>query len=289
MRDLVGRPELISLNTATVRDRWRLPAIVEGCVRHGYGGIAPWRDQLQVSGLEAVARQIRDAGLRVTGLCRGGLLTAPSESARQATIEDNLRAIDEAATLDAECLVMVVGGLPGGSRDLPGAWRQVEDGLGAILGHAAAAGVPIGVEPLHPMFAADRSCLNMLRHALDICARLDPEPPAEPGKVRPIGVVIDTYHVWFDPDLENQVARAGDENRILAYHVSDWRVPTRDMLLDRAMMGDGAIDLRRIRGFVERAGFDGLIEVEIFSKQDWWKRDPDEVLEVIRERFDTVV
>ena len=289
MRELAGRLDLLSLNGATVRERWRLPAIVEGCARHGFGGISPWRDQLQVTGVRAAARQIRDAGLMVSGLCRGGLLTAPSEEARRATIEDNFRAIEEAVALDARCLVMVVGGLPAGSKDLPAAWRQVEDGLGTVLEHARTAGVPIALEPLHPMYAADRSCVTTLAHALDLCARLDPHPGEGGAGSRPIGVAIDVYHVWFDPELEAQVARAGADGRILAFHVGDWRVPTRDMLLDRAMMGDGAIDLRRIRSFVEGAGYDGLIEVEIFSKQDWWKRDPDEVLQVIRERFESVV
>jgi sugar phosphate isomerase/epimerase len=288
VRDLAKRSDLISLNGATVRERWRLPQIIEGCVRHRFGGIAPWRDQLQVAGLEKSARQIKDAGLVVTGLCRGGLFTAPEEVGRQAAIEDNLRAIDEAAMLGARCLVMVLGGLPGGSKSLPEAWRQIEDGLSAIRDHAHDAGVPIALEPLHPMYAADRSCVTMLRHALDMCDRLDPGAPREPGR-RPFGVAIDVYHVWFDPDLEAQIGRAGSDRRIHAFHVSDWRVPTRDLLLDRAMMGDGMIDIRRIRGLVEATGYDGLVEVEIFSKEDWWKRDPDEVLRVILERFQSAV
>ncbi|HEX6141753.1 MAG TPA: sugar phosphate isomerase/epimerase family protein, partial [Geminicoccaceae bacterium] len=185
MRDLADRLDLLSLNGATVRERWRLPEIVDGCARHGFGGIAPWRDQLQVTGTGTAARLIRDAGLRVSGLCRGGLLTAPDDAGRRAAIDDNRRAIDEAAQLDAECLVMLAGGLPGGSKDLWGAWRQVEDGFAAILPHARAAAVPLAIEPLHPMYAADRCCVNLLSHALDLCERLDPENQGG------IGVAID--------------------------------------------------------------------------------------------------
>jgi len=272
MRDLSKDASLLSLNTATVRKQWKLAEIIDGCVRHGFGGIGPWRDQVAELGLKESARRIRDAGLIVTGLCRGGMFTAADENGRKAAIENNLLAIDEAVELGAQCLVMVCGGLPPGSKDLEGARVQVFNGLSAILERARAAQIPIAIEPLHPMYAADRSVVNTLGQALDMCDLLGDG----------VGVVVDVYHVWWDPALASQIARAGRDNRILAFHVSDWLVPTRDLLLDRGMMGDGVIDLRGIRGMVEAAGYDGLIEVEIFS-EEWWAKSGDEVLELCTE------
>jgi sugar phosphate isomerase/epimerase len=278
MRDLSPDLALLSLNAATVRERWGLAEVIDGCARHGIAGIAPWRDQLQALGVEEGARRIMDAGLRVSGYCRGGMFPAADATGRQAAIDDNRRAIDEASAIGAECLVLVCGGLPPGSKDLPGARAQVRDGIGAILPHARAASVPLAIEPLHPMYAADRCVVSTLAQALDLCDELDPD-----GRQR-LGVAIDVYHVWFDPALEREIARAGAGGRIQAFHVCDWLVPTRDLLLDRGMMGDGVIDIRRIRGLVEAAGYDGLVEVEIFSRLDWWQRNPDEVLRVVGER-----
>jgi sugar phosphate isomerase/epimerase len=169
--------------------------------------------------------------------------------------------------------VLVVGGLPAVSKDLPGARNQVKEGIAAILPEARAAGVPLAIEPLHPMQAADRACVNTLKQALDICDDLGDG----------IGVAVDVYHVWWDPELEAQIARAG-KKRILAYHICDWLVPTRDLLNDRGMMGDGVIDLPKIRGMVEGAGYAGSHEAEIFSKLDWWQRDPDTVLSTCKDR-----
>ncbi|MGH6912935.1 MAG: sugar phosphate isomerase/epimerase family protein [Geminicoccales bacterium] len=283
MRDLAGSLQWLSLNTATVREQWNLRQAVDGCVRHGIPGIAPWRDQLQAMGVAQAAALIRDHGLTVTGLCRGGLFTAADATGRQAAIDDNRRAIDEAAAIGAQCLVILGGGMPAGSKDLPLARRQARDGLAAILPYARAAGVPLAIEPLHPMYAADRCCISTLKQANDLCEVLDPEDQGG------LGVAIDVYHVFWDPELEAQVERAGAARRILAFHVCDWLVPTRDLLLDRGMMGDGVIDIRHIRGLVEAAGYDGLIEVEIFSRDDWWQRDPDQVLRVLAERFRSVV
>jgi len=210
---------------------------------------------------------IRDHGLRVSGLCRGGMFPAVDAPGRQAAIDDNRRALDEAVALGAECLVLVVGGLPSGSRDLAGARRMVADGIAAILEPARAAAMPLAIEPLHPMYAADRACVNTLGQALDLCDALGDG----------VGVAVDVYHVWWDPDLEAQIRRAG-ARRLLAYHICDWLVPTTDLLLDRGMMGDGVIDLPRIRGWMEAAGYRGCHEVEIFSARNWWRRDPDEVL-----------
>ena len=256
----------LSLNTATVSKQWTLAECIDGCERHGIGGISPWRDKLQDCGVDHAAKLIRDAGLGVSGLCRGGWYT--SEGAlTQTVLDDNKRAVDEAAAIGAACLVMVVGGLPDGSRDIDGARAIVTDGLSATLDYARTVGVKIAIEPLHPMYAADRACVNTTGQALDICDRLG----------NGIGVALDVYHVWWDPDLAAQIARAG-KDRLLAFHVCDWLNPTRDMLTDRGMMGEGVIDIPAIRSVVEAQGFDGLVEVEIFSAEDWWTRPADEVL-----------
>jgi sugar phosphate isomerase/epimerase len=257
----------LALNTATVKAQWTLAQAIEGCARHGIRGIAPWRDKLAEMGVAAAAKAIKANGLAVTGLCRGGFFTARDWK------DDNLRAIDEAHALGAQCLVLVVGGLAEGSKDLAGARKQVKEAIAEILPQAVQAGVPLAIEPLHPMQAADRACVNTLEQALDLCDALG----------EGIGVAVDVYHVWWDPKLEAQIARAG-RRRLLAYHICDWRVPTRDLLNDRGMMGDGVIDLPRIRGWMEAAGYAGFHEVEIFSTLDWWRRDPDEVLRVCGER-----
>jgi len=266
--------DLLSLNTATVRERWTLAQMIDGCARHGIRGISPWRDKLDELGAAEAALRIRAAGLTVTGLCRGGMFPAADAAGREAAIRDNLKAIDDAATIGARCLVLVVGGLPAGSKDIAGAREQVKEGIAAVLPHARACGVPLAIEPLHPMYAADRACVNTLAQALDLCEALG----------EGVGVAVDVYHVWWDPQLEAQIARGGRLGRLLAYHICDWLVPTTDLLLDRGMMGDGVIDLPRIRGWMEAAGYRGLHEVEIFSAKNWWRRDPDEVLETVKQR-----
>jgi len=267
-------PALLSLNTATTKKQWGLAQAIEGCARHGIRGISPWRDQIGQMGLAAAAKAVRVHGLTVTGVCRGGMFPAPDAAGRKAAIEENLRAIEEAHALGAQCLVLVVGGLPPGSRDLAGAREQVKDGIAAILPQARAAGVPLAIEPLHPMYAADRACINTLAQALDVAESLG----------EGVGVAVDVYHVWWDPQLDAQIARAGRGGRLFAYHICDWLVPTRDLLNDRGMMGDGVIDLARIRSRIEGAGYAGFHEVEIFSELDWWRREPDEVLAACRER-----
>ena len=228
-------------------------------------------------GAKDAAKLIRDHGLVVTGLCRGGMFPAADRRGRQAAFDDNLRAIEDAATIGARCLVLVAGGLPQGSKDLAGAREMVRDGVGEVLDHARGAGVPLAIEPLHPMYAADRACVNTLGQANDLCDELG----------HGLGVALDVYHVWWDPDLERQIARAG--RRILAYHVNDWLIPTPHLLLDRGMMGDGIIDLRAIRAMVEAAGYRGHCEVAILSANDWWQRDPDEVLRTCIARHQAVV
>ena len=279
MRDFSGDTALLSLNTATVRAQWTLEQCIDGCARHGIGGIAPWRDKLDECGADRAARLIREAGLRVSGLCRGGMFPAATRAGRQAALDDNRRAVDDAATIGAECLILVVGGLPEGSKDIAGARMQVRDGIAALLDHSRAGGVPLAIEPLHPMYAADRACVNTLKQANDLCDALGDG----------VGVAVDVYHVWWDPGLEAEIARAGAAGRILGFHVCDWLVPTTDLLLDRGMMGDGVIDIHKIRGWVEAAGYGGASEVEIFSQNDWWRRDADEVLATCIERHRTAV
>jgi sugar phosphate isomerase/epimerase len=267
-----------SLNTATVKAQWDLKQCVEGCVRHGFAGISPWRDILQAAGVDEAAKLIRDSGLGVSGLCRGGMFTAPTKAGRRAALDDNRRAVDEAVAIGARCLVLVCGGLAGGSRDLADARTQIEDGIGALLEYARPAGMPLAIEPLHPMYAADRACVNTMAQANDLCDALG----------EGTGIALDVYHVWWDPCLEAEIARAGKE-RILAFHVCDWLVPTRALLTDRGMMGDGVIDIPQIRSWVEATGFDGLYEVEIFSQENWWQKDADAVMATVKERVAAAV
>ena len=277
-------PALLSINTATVRAQWRLPEIISALARHGIRGIAPWRDQVAAAGLDDTARRIRDAGLTVTGLCRGGMFPAPDREGRRAAHDDNRRAVDEAVTLGAQCLVLVAGGLPKDrsgavvSRDLAGAREMVRDGIGVLHEYAQGAGMRLAIEPLHPMYAADRACVNTLAQANALCDELAPD--GSDG----LGVAVDVYHVWWDPDLQAQITRAGERDRLYAYHICDWLVPTRDLQNDRGMMGDGVIDLPLIRSWMEAAGYRGMHEVEIFSALDWWKRDGDDVLATCRRR-----
>jgi sugar phosphate isomerase/epimerase len=265
----------LSINLATVRQQYTMEQAVDACLALGITAIAPWRDQIHATGLAEAAEIVRSNNLRVTGLCRGGMFPAADKAGLAAAIDDNKRAIDEAAALQADCLVMVVGGLPKDSRDIGSAREMVADGLAAILPHARANRMPLAIEPLHPMYAADRACVNTLEQALDICDLLGDG----------IGVAIDVYHVWWDPKLHAQITRAGAGGRILAHHICDWLVPTRDLLLDRGMMGDGVINLRSIRSVIEKAGYVGPQEVEIFSSENWWKRPGEEVLATCVERF----
>ena len=257
----------LSLNTATVRKQWNLAQMIDGCARHGIRGISPWRDQVAQMGLSQARKSIKENDLVVTGLCRGGFFTAKDWK------DDNLRAIEEAHELNAQSLVLVVGGLLPGSKDLMLSREKIKEGIAAILPEARKAGVPLAIEPLHPMQAAERACINTLEQALDLCDVLG----------EGLGVAVDVYHVWWDPKLQAQLKRAG--RRILGYHICDWLSPTRDLLNDRGMMGDGVIDLPLIRSWVESAGYAGFQEVEIFSELDWWKRDPDEVLRTCKERL----
>ena len=287
MRELAGNLSLLSINTATLRKQLPLPAIIEACAARGIGAICPWRDQVHAAGLDTIARQIRQTGIGVSGYCRGGFFPAADTAGLRAALEDNRIAVDEAKTVGAPCLVLVVGALPGAltgkpaHKDIGLARTQVFDGIAATLEYARQVGMPLAIEPLHPMQGADRACVNTLEQALDICDALDP------GRTAALGVALDVYHVWWDPKLAGQIARAGAE-RLLAYHVCDWLVPTRDLLNDRGMMGDGIVELKKVRALVEAAGYRRPIEVEIFSDA-WWSRDAGEVLDTCIARYNTVV
>jgi sugar phosphate isomerase/epimerase len=261
---------LLSFNQATA-ERASLPDVIEACARHGVPGISIWRHKLAQTGLERAARLVRDAGLRVSSLCRGGMFPAPTAAERRAKIDDNRRAIDEAATLGAEVLVLVCGAAP--DRDIGAAREMVADGIAAIAPYAAERGVRLGIEPLHPAFAAERSCITTMREARLISERFDSAN---------VGVVVDVYHVWWDPERAEEIARLGD--RVAGYHVNDWLVPVKNVLMNRGMMGDGVIELRRIRGEIERAGYRGPIEVEIFN-EEIWQTPLDELVRLTKERF----
>ncbi|GII74963.1 3-dehydroshikimate dehydratase [Sphaerisporangium melleum] len=275
-------PARLSLNQWTTR-RWSMREAVDGCVRHGIPAIGLWREAVAEQGLAATAKLVTDAGLRVSSLCRGGFLTGPGPA-----LKDNRAAIDEAAALDAACLVLVVGGLPGVSpggaprpgfsRDLAEARIRVADALALLAPYAAERGVRLALEPLHPMYCADRAVLSTLGQALDL---------AEGYPAEQVGVVVDTFHLWWDPQVLTQIARAA--GRIASYQVSDFLVPLpADTLLGRGMMGDGVIDFGPLTAAVDAAGYRGDIEVEIFNA-DIWATDPDEVVATMKRRFATLI
>jgi sugar phosphate isomerase/epimerase len=264
----------LSLNQITVK-RLSASQAVEACVRHGIPSIALWRDKIADEGLANCVDAVRSAELHVSSVCRGGFFPAATDSERRIRIEDNFRAVDEAAALRADSLVMVVGGAsPFGITE---ARRMINDGVAALVPYAQQAGVKIGLEPLHPMFAGDRSVLTSIEEALSIASHY-PQ--------RDVGVVLDTFHIWWHFDVKNQIARAGE--RILGFHVSDWLVPLPDTLLGRGMMGDGVIDLRGLREAVDSTGYNGPIEVEILN-QTIWDTDPEQVIERVVQRFENLV
>ncbi len=260
----------LSLNQATTQ-RWSLREAVDGCVRAGIPSISLWRDKIADVGLAAAVRIVRDAGLHVSSVCRGGMFPAATAAERQARIEDNRRAIDQAAALEADALVLVCGAAP--DRDIAAARAMVADGIAQLIPYAAEHGVRLGIEPLHPMFAGDRSVITTLGEANVLAERFDSSV---------VGVIIDAYHIWWDPDVYTQIARA--RGRTLGFHVSDWIMPLPDMLRGRGMIGDGVIELRAIRSAVDAIGYNGPIEVEIFN-QAIWDSPGDEVLALMCARY----
>lgn len=249
-----------SLNQATIK-RATLTEAVDATVAAGIPSIGLWREPVADFGLGASAAYVRDAGLRVSSLCRGGFLTGDRAGDRAAALDENRRAIEETAALGAPALVLVVGGLPEGSRDLVGARERVRDALGDLAGDARAAGIQLAIEPLHPMYVADRAVVSTLGQALDIAEHFD---------ARDVGVVVDTFHVFWDPDVLPQIARAGATGRIASFQVCDWNLPIApDALLSRGYPGDGFIDFESLTRAVAAAGYVGDVECEVF-RQDIW-------------------
>jgi sugar phosphate isomerase/epimerase len=298
MRDFSQDHRWLSINTATVRRsrgvEMPLIDILDACARRGIRAVAPWRDQVAAAGLANVAATIKTHGLELSGYCRGGMFTARDDAGLRAAHDDNRRAVDEACTLGAPCLVLVVGGLPGAldgkaaHKNIALAREQISDGIAKLLEYARSCHMPLAIEPLHPMYAADRACINTLEQALDLCERLDPHDGYDTNPIADLGVAVDMYHVWWDPKLQAQIARAG-KRRLLAFHVCDWLTPTTDLLNDRGMMGDGVIDITQARGWVEEQGFSGYSEVEIFSTGNWWQREGGEVLDTCIARHRSAV
>lgn len=269
----------LSLNSATTK-YWTLEQVIDACVRTGIPAIGPWRDRVAEVGTERAAKLISNAGLRVSSLCRGGFLTASDPAGREAALRDNRAAILEAETLGTGELFLVVGGLPDGDRDIVAARQRVADRLEELAPFAAEHGVRLVLEPLHPMYAADRALLSTLGQALDLAA---------PYPATVVGVAVDTFHVWWDPQLREAIARAGREDRIASYQICDFNLPiASDALLSRGMMGDGVIDFATITGWVAGAGYRGDIEVEIFN-QEIWDAPSDQLLETVKERYASLV
>jgi sugar phosphate isomerase/epimerase len=269
----------LAINSATTK-KWTLAQVVDGCVNAGIPSIGPWRDRVEEAGLDKAARLIKDAGLRVSSLCRGGFLTAADPEGQAAALADNRAAILEAVALDTKELFLVVGGLAPGEKDVVAARQRVADRLADLVPFAAEHGVRLVLEPLHPMYAADRALISTLGQALDLAAPFDAST---------VGVAVDTFHVWWDPELKAQIERAGRENRIASYQVCDFNMPiAADPLLSRGYMGDGVVDFATIGTWVRDAGYTGDIEVEIFN-QDIWDTDGNTVLATVKERYAELV
>jgi sugar phosphate isomerase/epimerase len=258
----------LCVHTITLKP-WNIEEAAKKFSAAGVKGITVWRDTLEGRNIKQTGKMLREHGLTTVSLCRGGFFPGKDARKRQAAIDDNHRAIDEAAELEASILVLVCGADP--SQPLEDSRKQIQDGIALLLPHAAQAGVRLAIEPLHPMYADTRSAINTLSQANDMAEALH-----SPW----VGVAVDVYHLWWDPCLEKEIKRCGEKGNLLAFHVCDWKVPTTDLLLDRGLMGEGCIPLKLIRGWVESAGFNGFIEAEIFSKA-WWKEDQSEFLSKI--------
>lgn len=270
-----GELSRFSINQMTVK-QLSLPELADSCAELGVTNVGLWREPVQSYGVEATARLVRDTGLTVTTLCRGGFFTAIDPEERSRALDDNRRAIDEAATLGTDTLVLVSGGLPAESKDLHGARERIADALAELGPYAEHHGVRLAIEPLHPMYASDRCVVSTLTQALDLAERF----PA-----RQVGVTVDTYHIWWDDRAPEQIARAGAGGRIHTFQLADWTTPLPEGVLNgRGQIGDGAIDMREWKGYVEAAGYTGPIEVELFN-EGLWARDGREVLAETAARF----
>ncbi|MQW88137.1 sugar phosphate isomerase/epimerase family protein [Sinorhizobium saheli] len=258
--------------------KWSMPQAIEGYVSQGIPGIAVWRNFLDDHGVEATARHLRDAGMWVASLCTSAWVNETDPARLRAAIDTNKRILDQAAAIGAPCVVMVVGGLPAGSKDLGAQRARIHDALVELAPYARSVGVKLGLEPLHPMYCGDRSAMNLITECNDTIDALGDEATS---------LVADVYHCWWDPAFERELRRAGPK-RIQTFHYCDWLVPTRN-LRDRGMVGDGVIDLPRIRGWLDDIGYDGPFELELFSEIDWWERDPAETVRIAIERCGPLV
>ncbi len=255
---------------------WNLQQCCENYAQAGFGGVSIWRNVVAQDeggvGLDEAVKIVKGSGLQVPAYVRGGFFPAGDPDKRQAAIDHNKKLLDEAAALGAGQVVLVVGAVPG--MPLDEARKQVQDGIAACLPHARAAGVKLSIEPLHPMYAGDKSCINRMAEARQVCEALQDDH---------LGIALDVYHCWWDPDLEVEIRLAGEQGTLLGYHVCDWRLETRHMLTDRGLMGDGCIDIAGITQMVRATGFTGLAEVEVFSEQ-YWATDQTEYLKLIAQR-----
>lgn len=262
----------LCVHTITTKP-WSIEEAMDKYAEAGIGGITVWRQWLEGRDIEKIGQQLRERNLEIVSLCRGGFFPAADDAGLQSAIEDNRKAIDEAAALGAPMIVLVCGAVPG--QPLETSRQQIADGIAAVLPEAEKHGIRLAIEPLHPMYADDRSAINTLASANDVCDRIDHEL---------VGIAADVYHIWWDPDLEDQIRLTSENNRMFAFHICDWMTPTNDLLNDRGLMGEGCIDVRGIRGMVEAAGFNGFNEVEVFSDR-WWARDQDDFLAAIKEAY----
>lgn len=251
---------------------WSMDQAIEGYAKQGVHGIAVWRQYLDDYGVEKTVRHLRDADMWVASLCTSAWVNQTNSADFKRALDENRRIIDQAAAIGAPCVVMVMGGV-GADKNLGAQHQRIHDALEELAPHAKAAGVKLGLEPLHPMYCGDRSALNLISHANDLIEELGDEASA---------LVADVYHCWWDPAFEQQLKRAG-KDRIVTFHYCDWLVPTRN-LRDRGMVGDGVVDFARIRGWLDEIGYEGPFELEIFSELDWWKRDHDETVRIAIER-----
>jgi sugar phosphate isomerase/epimerase len=271
MRDISANPELYSINTGTLGYKDPLEKIIELCSQKGIGWISPWRAEIAKTNIDDIAKLLKEKNIKVSSLCRSTYYTAKTKQERLDAIEENRQALYQAEKIKASCYMQVVGSLSPGEKDLEIAREQVKEGIYSLLNTSKDTGVAIAIEPLHPMTCGDRSCITTLKEALDLCDDLDPTHKYN------LGVAVDVYHTWWDAALYEQIKRAG--KRILAYHVSDWKLNTHDLVNDRGMPGEGCINLKKIRDAVEAQGYSGPVEIEVFSKDNWWQKSCEEILD----------
>jgi sugar phosphate isomerase/epimerase len=258
----------LCIHTITTKP-WSVEEAAKNYSTGGVKGITVWRDALANRNIKQTGQLLRDHGLNIVSLCRGGFFPNKEKEKRELAIEDNLIAIEEAAELETQLIVLVCGADP--TQSLEDSRKQIKEGIETILPQAKAAGIKLAIEPLHPMYADTRSAINTLAQANDMAEQINSPY---------VGVAVDVYHLWWDPSLEQEIKRCGENDHLLAFHICDWNSPTVDILLDRGLMGDGCIPVNKIRSWVEATGFTGFYEVEIFSNK-YWQQDQSQFLKKI--------